>query len=87
MLAHWRWTAWAMRRAGQVSPFNVFTLTRPPRKISHRQYAERCAETGRGRDRRGVGGDSEAYEIQKRVIGRRGPQLSNISEMLQTTSS
>jgi len=32
-------------------------------------------------------GVSQAYEDQKKVIGGRGPQLSDISKMLQTTSS
>jgi len=33
------------------------------------------------------GGISQAYEDQKKVIGGRGPQLSDIAKMLQTTSS
>jgi len=33
------------------------------------------------------GGISQAYEDQKKVIGGRGPQLSDILKMLQTTSS
>ena len=33
------------------------------------------------------GGISQAYEDQKKVIGGRGPQLSDIGKMLQTTTS
>ena len=33
------------------------------------------------------GGISQAYEDQKKVIGGRGPQLSDIAKLLQTTSS
>jgi len=33
------------------------------------------------------GGISQAYEDQKKVIGGRGPKLSDIAKMLQTTSS
>jgi len=71
-----------------MSPWHVFTWTSPPEGSNTQQvYWAPCLNRLWGGLEGIPEGILKAYEDQKRVIGGRGPQLSDIAKMLGATSS
>jgi len=71
-----------------MSPLQVVILALPPKRNSHQQVCWATRLTGCGQARRDTGGKTtRAYKYQKRAIGERGQQLSDIVKMLGTAAS